>query len=516
MFMPETIITDEIELPLNRTANNKTVINVMPPEPLRAPLPPAKPYPVDSLGIILGSAAQALHESVKAPLALCCQSVLASASLSAQTHFDVLLPWGEKKPLSLFLLTVAESGERKSGIDNLVLGAAKAQERQDIEAYHLELEQYENDLARWKSEIEAANKKSAKVKSPTGVDDVAEKQYQAGPKPTPPISPLRFVTDPTVEGLFKLMAVGQPSVGLFSDEAGLLIGGNALNNDNALKTMARWCKFWDGSPFDRVRAGDGSGVLYGRRLCMHQQAQPDVMTKLLSDRMANGQGLLARCLAAWPESTIGSRHVEKFEWAGDRNELKRLFAVLKILSEAEPSTGATTQELNPQVLPLDTKAQELAVLASNQFETLMKSGNDLSEITDRAAKALENACRIAGVMAVIEGGINTKSISLAHLERGLVLVQWYLAETLRIRGAAIVPQSVLDAESLSKWLHSRNIKLFNTKPVLTHGPSQLRNKTRLLAAIGELVSNGYLAANEPGTVIDGIKTRYSWSVQHVV
>jgi len=67
--------------------------------------------------------------------------------------------------------------------------------------------------------------------------------------------------------------------------------------------MARWCKLWDGSPFDRVRAGDGVGILYGRRMCMHQLAQGDVMVKLLSDRMANGQGLLARCLVAWPEST---------------------------------------------------------------------------------------------------------------------------------------------------------------------------------------------------------------------
>jgi putative DNA primase/helicase len=449
-------------------------------------------------------------------LALCCQSVLASASLSAQTYFDIKLPWGERKPLSLFLLTVAESGERKTGVDDLVLGAAKAQERQDMEAYKAEFEVYEDELALWKAKTEAANKKAAGAKSKASSEVAADDQHQCLDRPQPPIMPLRFVTDPTVEGLFKLLAVGQPSVGLFSDEAGLLIGGHALNNDNALKTMARWCKLWDGSPFDRVRAGDGSGILYGRRLSMHQQAQPDVMTKLLSDRTANGQGFLARCLVAWPDSTIGSRHVDAFEWAGDRNELKRLFAVLKQLTEAEPTTGKTSQELNPQELPLDDEAQELAVLAGNQFESLMKSGNDLAELRDRAAKALENACRMAGVLAVVEGGINTASISKSHLERGLVLVQWYLAESLRIRGAAIIPQSVKDAESLSKWLHSRNMTIFNSKPVLTHGPSHLRNKDRLLAAIGELVSNGYVVANEHGTVIDGVKARSSWRVLHVV
>ena len=109
------------------------------------------------------------------------------------------------------------------------------------------------------------------------------------------------MTDPTVEGMYKQLAIGQPSVALFSDEGGLLIGGHALNSENALKTMARWCKLWDGSPFDRVRAGDGAGVLYGRRMAFHQLAQPDVMATLLSDRMANGQGLLARCLVAWPD-----------------------------------------------------------------------------------------------------------------------------------------------------------------------------------------------------------------------
>lgn len=128
------------------------------------------------------------------------------------------------------------------------------------------------------------------------------------------------------------------------------------------------------------------------------------MVKLLSDPMANGQGFLARCLVAWPESTIGSRYIDQFERPGDRKELKRLFAVLIGLMQAEPRTEKSEQELDPIELPLDDDAGQLARLAMNQFETLMQSGNDLFEIRERAAKAVENACRIAGVLAVIEGG----------------------------------------------------------------------------------------------------------------
>lgn len=489
----------------------------MAPEPLRAMLPPAADYPVNALGEILGGAAKALHDSVKAPLALCCQSVLAAASLAAQAHFDVKLPWGERKPLSLFLLTVGESGERKSGVDDVVLGAAKAQERLEMEIYAADLEQYQSDKASWDHAVDAARKSATNGKKGSATaEEVRAAVDRCGEKPVAPVAPLRFVTDPTVEGLYKLLMVAQPSVALFSDEGGLLIGGHALNSDNALKTMARWCKFWDGSPFDRVRADDGAGILYGRRMALHQLAQPDVMVKLLSDRMANGQGLLARCLVAWPTSTISTRLIDRFEWAGNRREVKRLYAVLKGLMEAEPSTGETMQELNPAELPLSPNAERLAIAAGNQFESLMADGADLAELRDRTSKALENSCRIAGVLAVVENGLNATVIEAEHLERALVLMQWYLAEALRIRGAAAVPQSVADAETLSTWLRDRGLKIFRTKQVLNAGPSQLRNKPRLLSAISELVTGGYLVENGPGMVVDGVSARKSWEVIHHV
>ena len=493
-------------------------VAIIAPEPLRAPLPPGEAYPVDALGEVLGGAARALHDVVKAPLALCCQSVLAAASLATQAHFDVLLPWGQRKPLSLFLLTVGESGERKSAVDDVVLGAAKAHEKAAMAAYREDMERYEADMAAWGKATEAARTAATTGKKGTATaEQIRDAVAAVGDKPVAPMAPLRFVTDPTAEGLYKLLAMSQPSVALFSDEGGLLIGGHALNGDNFLKTITRWSKMWDGAPFDRVRAGDGVGILYGRRMALHQLAQGDVMVKLLSDRLANGQGLLARCLVAWPESTIGTRHVDGFEWAGARPELKRMFAVLAGLLEAELRTSENEpQELDPMELPLSAEATAMALQAGNQFETLMAAGQDLSELRDRTAKALENACRIAGVLAAIEGGMATSEITADHLARGLVLIQWYLAEALRIRGAAAVPQSVQDAEALSTWMQARAVREFATTGILKSGPAQLRHKARLMAAIEQLVEAGYVTENPPGSEIAGIKTRKSWRVHHYV
>ncbi len=191
---------------------------IMPPEPLRATLPPSEPYPVEQLGNVLGGAAQALHETVKAPLALCCQSVLAASAFAAQSHFDVLLPWGDRKPLSLFLLTVADSGERKSAIDDVVLGAAKAQEKIEMASYLIEFDRYKAELMKWKAASEAANKKTSKPRSQAGADYAQNEAHEIGPEPKAPIMPLRFVTDPTVEGLYKLLVTAQPSVVLAPGE----------------------------------------------------------------------------------------------------------------------------------------------------------------------------------------------------------------------------------------------------------------------------------------------------------
>lgn len=486
------------------------------PEPLRGSTPPSEPFPVDDLGGVLSGAVNACREVIKAPTELCVQSVLSAASFAVQAHFDVTMPWGGAKPTSLFFLTVGESGERKSGVDDAVLGAAKAQEREECGEYKLIEQDYQTKLAVWeKSKAACENIAKAKAKnSPEQYKAELEKAYkEIGSKPAAPISPQRFITDPTVEGLFKLLVQGQPSVALFSDEGGLLIGGHAMNSENLLKTIARWCKLWDGSPFDRVRAGDGSAKLYGRRMALHQLAQPEVMTKLLHDQLANGQGFLARCLVAWPESTIGTRQITSFEKVSERPEMKRLYGCLKTLFEATPNTSPhDKQELEPEAIGLTADAELYAKEVHNQFEELMKQGGDLVEIRDRASKALEIALRIAAVLSVIDQGLSCRVISAESLCRATNIMQWYLSETLRIKGASYVQQDVRDAESLIEWLRQRELKLFRSVNVLQHGPNQIRVKPRFDAAVAKLVENGWLTECEPGTLVDGKKAKKSWRV----
>ena len=79
-------------------------------------------FPAAALGPVLGSAVEAIADAVQVPLALAAGSVLSAAALAAQPHADVILPYGQRVPTSLFVVTVAGSGDRKSAADAVASG----------------------------------------------------------------------------------------------------------------------------------------------------------------------------------------------------------------------------------------------------------------------------------------------------------------------------------------------------------------------------------------------------------
>jgi hypothetical protein len=78
--------------------------------PLFEPVVTGESYPVDRLGKLLGGAASAIASKIRVPGSIAGQSVLAVASLAAQARANVLLPYGQTRPLSLYMITVAGSG----------------------------------------------------------------------------------------------------------------------------------------------------------------------------------------------------------------------------------------------------------------------------------------------------------------------------------------------------------------------------------------------------------------------
>jgi hypothetical protein len=233
--------------------------------------------------------------------------VLAAASLAVQAHADVVFPigQGQARPLSLFLITVAESGERKTATDRLALRRIAEREETLAIEYRSNRQKYNCDLAAYQAVKAKALKKATGDAAGFAATRIAINDL--GPEPVAPLSPMLVCSEPTYEGLVLAFLAAQPSMGLFYDEGALFVGANGMNAENGSKMIPGLSSFWDGTPVKRVRAGDGATVISGRRLAAHLMMQPNVASNILSDAELRDQGFLPRVLVAAPCSTAGSR-----------------------------------------------------------------------------------------------------------------------------------------------------------------------------------------------------------------
>jgi len=132
------------------------------PQPLFRLPRTATPYPIEALLPELSEVIRAVQQITQAPIALCAQTVLAPVALAAQGHADVQLPTGEITPLSIYLMAIADSGERKSACDNLAQRGVVARERVLSESYEQEIEE-------WRILKEAWDKASAEATVPRAI-----------------------------------------------------------------------------------------------------------------------------------------------------------------------------------------------------------------------------------------------------------------------------------------------------------------------------------------------------------
>ena len=92
------------------------------PLPLVTKVEP-EPYPSDALPAPVRAAVIEVEAFVKAPLPLIATSALSALSLACQAHIDVRRDEILVGPAGLFLLSIAESGERKTQADKMFLHA---------------------------------------------------------------------------------------------------------------------------------------------------------------------------------------------------------------------------------------------------------------------------------------------------------------------------------------------------------------------------------------------------------
>lgn len=472
------------------------------PQPLTAKIEP-EPYPLDALPDVILSAVEEVKAFVKAPVALVASSAIGALSLAAQSHVDIKRAERLTGPASLFMLSVADSGERKTTCDGFFTAAIREYEAEQAELAAPKIKDYAAAMAAWAAQREGilSGIRDAGKKGKNAVELEARLKEIEHNKPEPPRAPRLILGDETPENLAYTLAKNWPSAGVVSSEAGVVFGGHAMGKDSAMRNMALLNVLWDGGSLSIGRRSSESFSVSGARLTVALQIQEATLRSFFdkSGALARGTGFLARFLVAWPASTQGFRPF---------TEPPKTWPNLAVFNRRINEILNTPAPINdqgifaPLMLEFTPAAKQAWIAFHDALELELRSGGDLYDVRDVASKTADNAARLAALLHVFTNGIGG-AIGDDNFESASRIAAWHLSESRRFFGELALPAELANAARLDNWLieygrreHTHRI---GKSLVLQYGP--LRKKAVLDEVITYLCELDRLRAEKEGKKI---------------
>jgi putative DNA primase/helicase len=445
-----------------------------------------EPYPLDALPTTIRAAVEEVAGFVKAPIPLVAISALTALSLAGQTLADIKRAERLQGPTGLFLLAIADSGERKTTCDGFFSDPIRQFEKEQAAAAEPLIRAYQAAMATWEAErdgiLAAVKDAGKKGKSTDGLRrNLEELQYQ---KPVPPLIPKLLLSDETTASLLIQLGKRWPSAGVVSSEAGIVFGSHAMGGDQAMQNMATMNVLWDGGELSVGRKTSDSFVVQGARLTVALQTQEVTLREFFNraGALARGTGFMARFLLAWPESTQGTRMFTEApaDWPHLAAFHRRITQLL--------NTPATLRDgaLTPTLLELSPGAKQDWIAYHDAIEQELASGGELYDVRDVASKSADNAARLAALFQLFERGISP--IDEDIFESASRIAAWHLSESRRFFGEIALPPEMADAARLDAWLigycREKKASFVGKNHLRQYGP--IRDGKRLDAALKEL------------------------------
>jgi putative DNA primase/helicase len=451
--------------------------------------PYSQPYPVEALPEKIGYAVQSVQFYLQAPMALVAASALSNVSLACQHLYDVSRDAALNSPISLYFLTIAASGERKSACDNLFGSEIRAYQDYHDVASKPAIEKFKALLDAWQAQYDGIRAEiKAKAKKGEPITTLSEQiQSHRQHKPIAPKVPHVIYTDVTPEQLAFSFVDRWPSGGILADEGGNFLGSHAMGKNSIVKNLALFNTLWDGKRLPVDRRGSECFVVDGGRLSVALMVQESPLHDLLnrSGDLARGSGFLARFLISWPESTQGTRpYKEPPQNAQDYQAFNQRMREILYAPFFLNAQGM----LSPARLSLSPEGKRVWVEFHDLIEAELRDGGRFHHVRDCASKSADNVARMAALFHVFEG--REGPIEADLVAKAATICWWHLNEALRFFGNLALPVELSDAAKLDAWLiricNSANTCVLLKNHVRRNGP--LRETKRLETALGELAN----------------------------
>jgi putative DNA primase/helicase len=246
------------------------------PLPLRREVRPEE-YPIACLPPIIAEAVREVQAYVQAPMAMVAACALSVVSAAVQTRFGVQRDAVLQGPSSLYFLTVAESGERKTATDKFFMVPIHEWEAKRTRAAKEAKARYDAALQDWEQNgaaLEAQLKDGwHQERLGTEYDPRVIHEMQ---KPQKPRIVRLLRGDDTPEAL-SIALQNYPIVAVISSEAGVIFGSHGMSAESVQRSLALVNVMWDGGPIRQDRVGRDALHVERLRATMGLQVQPAVL-----------------------------------------------------------------------------------------------------------------------------------------------------------------------------------------------------------------------------------------------
>lgn len=441
------------------------------------------PYPREAFYVVVKDAMEEVWKNTQAPDALVAMEFLACMSAAAQGLYDVRLPTGQCRPVSLYSVVMADSGERKTGVSNCVGAPLIAHDLANMARYEADMQEYAQQKSVWESIEVGLRRKLTKL---TQEGEPLEETSRAliehtASKPIQPKLRRLIRENATSRAMMEALEGDGQSIALKSDEGDVILRGGALSQIGLAN------KLWDGPAMFAMDRSRGENIIVRNpRVTIAYMMQSQVFKDALERRgdIVRASGHLARYLVGYPASTQGTRYTSEVnhQWHDLPVFHERMRDLLNEYGR-RADAGATRRE----TLEFSEDAVRQWIVFTNQTEDMLQPWGFMHDIKDFASKALEIAARIAALLHVFskqEGPISAESLT-----RSVDIINWHLCEFRRIFSSVTIPQELRDVEALERYLfkeHWRhNFNFVRKNYVLRNGP--IRRVSRLDAALERLV-----------------------------
>jgi len=437
-------------------------------------------FPLSAVPTFLREAIKDVNNFTQAPIPLIVSSAISAMSLACQSLIDVRVNENVVSPVSLFLLVIANSGERKTSVDRKLLLPFYQHDTDILCQVELKEKDHDFSLMIWREKQKAilSQLKKAAVKGQcTKVLSQRLKELDDD-RPVPPKKNRIIYNNVTPEALQLAMYNHSSNVGLIADE-----GANVLDRQ-VMKDLSFINSLWDGVSFHVERKMTKSFTIDGGNITLSVMVQKKVFDSYIKRQggKARGSGFFARCLVVHIDeslSTQGERFIRPHyhdSYSIDTFHQR----IVDLLDESKVREGSKIKQHSI----FEPVAQYEWENIYNYIESQIRPDKKYGSMNDFASKLPNNVARLSALFAYFIDGSTT--IKKEYVESARILCEWYMQQALNLFGYEEGYYESLLLSWLHRKMHSTETSSLRFNNIRRYGPNILRKGTLLETVISNL------------------------------